>query len=272
MGCPHPKMSEEVLTWVSDQLHEVMGFSERTMSEFVLALASTSKGQADFMQKLKAAGATMNSNTDRFAMDLLARVPKDVSSTPGRRSQQSNADLLRVSRNYDLVESEGDSDSGAERRRERKKKKKKRKGKEREKHRKKQRKLHARTNADESSEEDTVIRRPADERAAKRMQAGETQEEVDQRCPPPLHTHTHKHTHTMHTHKQTQTCICTGLFQIFHIGAHSSRSSRSACSRAKSNICEAGWPLSASRSGRSPRWKFCHPTIQVGAMWWVKKS
>jgi hypothetical protein len=66
----------EAVRWVGDQLHELLGFSERATAEFLVGLATKASSEEALIQKFKATSAfeTFNQPVLTFARDLFRRV------------------------------------------------------------------------------------------------------------------------------------------------------------------------------------------------------
>ena len=78
-------MSDQV-TWVSDQLHELVGISDRSIAEFILGLCQQSKSADDFLEKIKDTGAIdVNDKVAGFASELFGRIPREMTAGEKRR-------------------------------------------------------------------------------------------------------------------------------------------------------------------------------------------
>lgn len=169
--------SSDLRTYVSDKLHEVLGFSEGAIADYALALAKRAKSVSELRNGLKDMMPD-SEKTATFLRELHARASsKTVSSTSSgskRRRRETNADLIRKSQSYDLVLSDEDdhNGSGSTRKKARKKKKKK----------KKRRVAEMETEREE--EDDTVIRRGARERRERKIEEMKqkelNEEDIDQ--------------------------------------------------------------------------------------------
>jgi pre-mRNA-splicing factor ATP-dependent RNA helicase DHX16 len=138
-------MSDQALrTWVSDQLHGIVGYSEGHLADFVLSLSKSARSPAALLQKLHEADVPQSEATRRFAADLFGKVPRGGPSSEGaaaaaaKKQRKEAIGLLRQNEAYGMV-SDGEDDDGEdevnkavqkalqEKERERKRKEKKRK-------------------------------------------------------------------------------------------------------------------------------------------------
>lgn len=63
-------------TWVRDQLIDILGFSEQTIVDFVIAIAKKAKDTSSLVDSLQKCDLPVNDKTKSFASELLSRVPK----------------------------------------------------------------------------------------------------------------------------------------------------------------------------------------------------
>ncbi|KIZ00349.1 Pre-mRNA-splicing factor ATP-dependent RNA helicase-like protein cdc28 [Monoraphidium neglectum] len=112
----------ELRSWVSDRLHELVGFSDRTTADFILAQAKKVKGSAPALGRhLSAAGLPDNAAVAAFCGELLSRLPSSSGAGGGgsaaaRQAAAEARSLVKRSRGYGLLEDEED-DAEEERRR-----------------------------------------------------------------------------------------------------------------------------------------------------------
>lgn len=85
-------MSDEkdVRRWVSSKLHDLLGFSESTVAQFVLSVARKHTSADSLAAVLKQQGLPAGAETTSFAAELLARLPSPAGAS---RSQPSAAQL-----------------------------------------------------------------------------------------------------------------------------------------------------------------------------------
>ena len=102
---------KDLQRWVSDQLHRVLGYSESSLSQFVVALATSSTSQGDLVRKLGENDVPLTDASRAFAGELYSRIPRSSSSASAsssssaakRRRPQTNAELMRESQSYGLL-------------------------------------------------------------------------------------------------------------------------------------------------------------------------
>lgn len=64
-----------VADWVYDQLHDLVGFSEKIVAEFMVCLAEKSKSPDDLLKQIRENQTIeVNSNVVRFANELWQKV------------------------------------------------------------------------------------------------------------------------------------------------------------------------------------------------------
>lgn len=63
--------------WVTDRLHDVLGFSDKHTVEYLVSLGQSTKTSALFREKLQAFLGPLNSDAVSFANDLWERVPRE---------------------------------------------------------------------------------------------------------------------------------------------------------------------------------------------------
>ena len=67
--------SAETETWVNDQLHDILGISDKYISQYFIGLASKSESHHDFLQRLKDTGTIdINDSIIQFAIQLWKKV------------------------------------------------------------------------------------------------------------------------------------------------------------------------------------------------------
>ena len=78
-------------TWVSDQLHSLVGFSEGYLADFVCSLAFKQRTAAGLLGALHEADVPDTAATKRFAAELWSRVPRKSlgASTDKAKAAQS---------------------------------------------------------------------------------------------------------------------------------------------------------------------------------------
>jgi pre-mRNA-splicing factor ATP-dependent RNA helicase DHX16 len=66
---------KELRGWVSDQLHTLVGFSDKTVADFILASAKKAKDANSLLSSLADFGVPNSSSGAAFAQQLLQRLP-----------------------------------------------------------------------------------------------------------------------------------------------------------------------------------------------------
>jgi pre-mRNA-splicing factor ATP-dependent RNA helicase DHX16 len=122
MSMIHKTEQSSLRHWVEDNLHALVGFSDRTLAEFCIALAKRhAKSDASALHaltaKLQAQGLPSNEATHQFAASLLKALPHNNNQQQarqpnvGKQEEQDALAMARKSRTYSLVTAEeGDDD------------------------------------------------------------------------------------------------------------------------------------------------------------------
>lgn len=61
--------------WVSDELHHILGYSDATTVQYMIALAKKSIDPDDYLERLSKSDYTVNSAIRNFAAELFEKVP-----------------------------------------------------------------------------------------------------------------------------------------------------------------------------------------------------
>ena len=106
-------MAERALKdWINDQLHDVVGYSERTMTDFVLSLSKSAKSASSLLAKLHEADVPKTAATQRFAAELFSRRSGASSSSSGkdssREQRKETLNLLKQNESYGFVDADGE--------------------------------------------------------------------------------------------------------------------------------------------------------------------
>jgi hypothetical protein len=62
-------------TWVSDKLHDILGFSDKHTVEYLVSLGRSTKTSESFREKLQGFLGPLDGEVLNFANDLWQRVP-----------------------------------------------------------------------------------------------------------------------------------------------------------------------------------------------------
>ncbi|ETN82043.1 helicase protein [Necator americanus] len=97
--------------WVNDELHSIVGISDRTISQYVLALAKRSNSTDEFIGKLRDNDALeINENVRQFASQLMNKLPRAVPKVPTRKGPSERElremELKRLSNTLTIVKEE----------------------------------------------------------------------------------------------------------------------------------------------------------------------
>ena len=116
-------MAEKVLrSWVGDQLHTLMGYSEGHVVDYIVSLARSSKSPAALLSKLHEADVPKGDGAKRFAEELYSRAPrqqqhKSASSATAsaeaaaRAQSKETISIMKQNAQYAMV-SDGEDDDG----------------------------------------------------------------------------------------------------------------------------------------------------------------
>nr|AAH46781.1 Dhx16 protein [Mus musculus] len=99
--------------WVQEELHSVLGLSERHVAQFLIGTAQRCASAEEFVQRLRDTDTLDLGGPARdFALKLWSKVPrKAVVEKPARAAEREARALLEKNRSYKLLE---DSESGEE--------------------------------------------------------------------------------------------------------------------------------------------------------------
>jgi hypothetical protein len=103
--------------WVGDQLHGLLGMSEKNLVEYVIALAKRSRDEPTFLVSLRENGVAITDDSRRFAVQLMKKVPRVQEDNKGaeqaallkkqeKERQQKQIDLLRKNSEYTILEND----------------------------------------------------------------------------------------------------------------------------------------------------------------------
>jgi len=95
-------------TWVSDKLVDILGFTDKSIVDYVIAIAKKTTDVPTFVESLKKCDMPMNTKTESFATELLAKIPKGSSSTTKKATKvdDNNNSKRKLSNLKDLVDEE----------------------------------------------------------------------------------------------------------------------------------------------------------------------
>lgn len=99
-------MAADLVSWVGDQLYEILGLSDRYTAEFLIGLAKKCPSVTSFTTKLEETGA-LTVDDDRvkeFASQLWDKVPhKSIGEKPARAKEREAVLQNQKNRSYQLL-------------------------------------------------------------------------------------------------------------------------------------------------------------------------
>lgn len=102
----------DLVQWVSDQLYDILGLSDKITSEFLVALAKKSASGDAYVRKLKDTKALkVSDRVSSFARDLWQRVPRQKVVDPyqaSREKERAAIVLQQKSKSYQLLSDDED--------------------------------------------------------------------------------------------------------------------------------------------------------------------
>lgn len=104
----HTNRMPSIPQWCSDQLHDLLGFTDTSLAKYLVSVAKKARNSADIMAVLAEGNVKASeSQKKNFADQLLARVQAGtaVGGTP-EESRRTNADWVKKASAYDLVDME----------------------------------------------------------------------------------------------------------------------------------------------------------------------
>eukprot|EP00879_Flechtneria_rotunda_P010545 GHRR01011025.1.p1 GENE.GHRR01011025.1~~GHRR01011025.1.p1 ORF type:complete len:1017 (+),score=386.99 GHRR01011025.1:232-3282(+) len=104
----------ELRTWVADQLHTLVGYSDKTVADFILASAKKSKDGHALVKSLSAFDIKGN-GVHSFAEDLLLRLPRSSGRnlSQQQRQHQQARQLVKRNKAYGLLDEDSEIDEPA---------------------------------------------------------------------------------------------------------------------------------------------------------------
>nr|XP_046255997.1 pre-mRNA-splicing factor ATP-dependent RNA helicase DHX16 [Scatophagus argus] len=158
--------------WVNDRLHDILGLSDRYVSQFIIGIARKASSPQDFVSRLEQTGTIdIDQSVIAFTQELFDKIPrKQVVEKPSRAVEREAIEMERKNKTYTLLEdSDSDGDAVME-----KQKGKKSKDKERGNKRKH---IRQKKESESSSEDEAAKRVNSDIRDQKSVKKEEEEEE-----------------------------------------------------------------------------------------------
>ena len=84
-------MADSIIDWVSDELHDILGLSDRYTAEYLVGLARKAPSTDTFIKQLEKTGAiSVNEAVTEFSHKLWQRVPhQNATEKPARARERS---------------------------------------------------------------------------------------------------------------------------------------------------------------------------------------
>lgn len=91
--------------WVSDQLHSILGLSDRYVAQFLINMAQKSSSRQDLVEKIRDTGTiSVNDDVVGFMGQLWDKVPhKEQREKPARARERAVQELLEQNAKYTLL-------------------------------------------------------------------------------------------------------------------------------------------------------------------------
>ncbi|XP_030250700.1 pre-mRNA-splicing factor ATP-dependent RNA helicase DHX16 isoform X1 [Sparus aurata] len=159
--------------WVNDRLHDILGLSDRYVSQFMIGTARKASSSQDLVHRLEQTGTIdIDQSVIAFAEELFDKIPrKQVVEKPARAMEREAIEMDKRNRTYTLLEdSESEEDTVREKQKGKKKSKDKDKGNKR-KH------IRQKKDSESSSEEEAPKRGNSSQVDNKSDKIGEEEEE-----------------------------------------------------------------------------------------------
>ncbi|KAG8184558.1 hypothetical protein JTE90_007674 [Oedothorax gibbosus] len=99
-----------VMEWIDDELHNILGFSDKHTAEFLLNLASKSSSADVLIDKIKTTEMlSINPSVLKFATELWDKVPHaEAKEKPARAREREIVETLKKNMSYKLLDDEED--------------------------------------------------------------------------------------------------------------------------------------------------------------------
>eukprot|EP00954_Amorphochlora_amoebiformis_P000705 54804-Amorphochlora_amoeboformis.AAC.1 len=118
--CPHfARLQSSAMAlrqWVNDELQDLMGFSDGTTADYLIAMATKASSSDSLAKELKRFGAKADGKTKRFASELFSKAPRKRASTSSRAYQKTESKkkaLLRKNAAYALLDDDSEDEAPA---------------------------------------------------------------------------------------------------------------------------------------------------------------
>ena len=101
----------ELTTWVSDKLHDVLGFSDKYTAEYLIGLAKTSTNPESLVQRVSE-GLNVDDKVASFALELWSKLPhkSQLAEHPYRAKERALIEQREKYMGYSLVSDDDDDE------------------------------------------------------------------------------------------------------------------------------------------------------------------
>lgn len=108
-------MASMLETWVNDKLHDILGISDKYISQYLLGLAKKATGPNDFIDKIRETGTVeIDTNMLNFAHELWQKMPQKVVSEKNSRILERQAlEIQKKNSSYQLLDSDSEDENYA---------------------------------------------------------------------------------------------------------------------------------------------------------------
>ncbi|CAG0903310.1 unnamed protein product, partial [Cyprideis torosa] len=98
--------------WVEDRLHEILGFSDRYVAEFIIGLCKKSDSVSDFQRRIRDTGAVdINDAVDSFLDELWNKLPRTVPVVrPEKQREQEILAYLEKNKSYAMLDDDDEEE------------------------------------------------------------------------------------------------------------------------------------------------------------------
>ncbi|XP_028392576.1 pre-mRNA-splicing factor ATP-dependent RNA helicase DHX16-like [Dendronephthya gigantea] len=98
-------------TWVSDRLHDILGFSDKHTVEYLVSLSRSTKSSESFRDKLESFLGALDGQISNFANDLWQRVPhQEAGENPNRAREREIVAEQKRNMAYRMLSDDDDED------------------------------------------------------------------------------------------------------------------------------------------------------------------
>ncbi|KAJ3086874.1 hypothetical protein HK102_012296 [Quaeritorhiza haematococci] len=92
------KVNLQLRTWVSDNVYQLLGMSEKNVVDYVIAIASSAKNPQHLLSQLQQADIPNTPQAQKFATELFTRLPRRSSASSSSSSMSRTASDVREQR------------------------------------------------------------------------------------------------------------------------------------------------------------------------------